>query len=142
MWVPDAAARKQVERRLGWRLADSTFTIYQGVKDNSPLGFAYVASEVGLYRPITFIVKAGLDRKVETVRVMVYRESRGGEVRRRRFLKQYEGKSAKSRIRINRDIVGVSGATLSVRAMNAGVKKALELINAAYPESDPKSEGK
>ena len=65
--------------------------------------------------------------------MMVYRESRGGEVRRRRFLVQYEGKSLGSPIRINRDIIGVTGATLSVRAMNAGVKKTLGIIETAFP---------
>jgi thiamine biosynthesis lipoprotein len=137
-WSPVPEARRLVERRLGWRLSDSTFTIYQGSNDGLSLGYGFVAEEIGLYKPITFMVKVGPNHKVESVHVMVYRESRGGEVRRRRFLKQYEGKSTKSRIRINRDIVGVSGATLSVRAMNAGVKKALALIDAAYPVAEEK----
>jgi thiamine biosynthesis lipoprotein len=137
-WSPAPETRKQVERKLGWRLSDSTFTIYHGSGGGQSLGYGFVAEEVGLYKPITFMVKVGLDHKVESVHVMVYRESRGGEVRRRRFLKQYEGKSAKSRIRINRDIVGVSGATLSVRAMNAGVKKAIGLIDTAYPVAEEK----
>ena len=73
--------------------------------------------------------------KVESVHVMVFRESRGGEVRRRRFLAQYDGKSLRSPIRINRDIVGVTGATLSVRAMNAGVKKSLAVVQTAFPQA-------
>jgi thiamine biosynthesis lipoprotein len=133
VWSPSKEERTTIERRLGWRLADSTFTVYKGVKDNVDLGFAHVSEEIGLYKPITFMVKVGLDREVESVHMMVYRESRGGEVRRRRFLVQYEGKSLGSPIRINRDIIGVTGATLSVRAMNAGVKKTLGIIETAFP---------
>lgn len=133
VWSPTGEERTRIERRLGWRLADSTFTIYRGIKGDHNLGFAHVSEEIGLYKPITFMVKVGDDREVESVHVMVYRESRGGEVRRRRFLVQYEGKSIGSPIRINRDIIGVTGATLSVRAMNAGVKKALGIIETAYP---------
>ena len=133
VWVPIREERTTIERRLGWRLADSTFTIYRGVKDDIDLGFAHVSEEIGLYKPITFMVKVGADRQVEAVHVMVYRESRGGEVRRRRFLAQYEGKTLGSPIRINRDIIGVTGATFSVRAMNAGVKKALGIVETAFP---------
>ena len=98
------------------------------------MGYAIVGDEIGLYKPITFLVKISEARRVESVQVMVYRESRGGEVRRQRFLRQYKGKGGKSPIRINRDVIGVTGATLSVRALNAGVKKALAVVQAAYPQ--------
>jgi hypothetical protein len=48
---------------------------------------------------------------------------------------QYDGKSIGNPIRINRDIIGITGATLSVRAMNAGVKKALAIVETAYSVS-------
>jgi len=67
----------------------------------------------------------GPDLKVKDVVVLTYRESRGGEVRRSRFLRQYRGKSAKSPVRLNRDVIGIAGATLSAQAVNRGVKKAL-----------------
>jgi len=144
-WRPTQLERTRIERRLGWRLADSRFTIYRGSRGDEDQGYAIVSNEIGLYKPITFMVKigpgkdvgpgkdAGANKKVQSVHVMVFRESRGGVVRRRRFLVQYQGKSIGSPIRINRDIIGVTGATLSVRAMNAGVKKALAIVETAYP---------
>lgn len=134
-WTPTQAERTRIERRLGWRLADSTFTIFRGRLGDEDRGYATVSHEIGLYKPITFMVKVGVDKKVESVHVMVFRESRGGEVRRGRFLAQYNGKSIGNPIRINRDIIGITGATLSVRAMNAGVKKALAIVETAYPVS-------
>ena len=132
VWVPESSERRRIERRLGWRLADSTFTIYRGSRGDQDQGYAIVGNEVGLYKPITFMVKVSIEGKVEAVHVMIFRESRGGEVRRRRFLTQYKGKTTRSPIRINRDIIGVTGATLSVRAINAGVKKALAIVETAY----------
>ncbi len=140
VWAETRTAEREdlraLERRLGWRVVDSTYTIHRGVGGGKPMGFAIVSNEIGLYRPITFLTKIDEDRKVEAVHVMVYRESRGGEVRRQRFLRQYRGKGLKSSIRINRDIIGVTGATLSVRALNAGVKKALAVVDAAYPQRE------
>jgi hypothetical protein len=94
------------------------------------LGYAMVAEEVGKYRPITFLVGTTPDLRVKGVEVLIYRESRGGEVRRERFLRQYRGKRADDSIRINRDIINVAGATLSVNAMNAGVKRVLATLEA------------
>ena len=132
-WHASRDEVRALERQLGWRVTDSTFTVHRATREGRPAGYAIVGNEVGLYKPITFLVKIGEDRHVESAHVMIYRESRGGEVRRRRFLQQYRDKEMKSPIRINRDIIGVTGATLSVRALNAGVKKALAVVEAAYP---------
>ena len=56
---------------------------------------------------------------------MVYRESRGGEVARRSFVEQFEGKSVADPIDKNRDIINIQGATMSVDSLSIGVKKAL-----------------
>jgi FMN-binding protein len=94
------------------------------------LGNAVIAEEIGKYRPITFMVGTTPDLAVRDVEVLVYRESRGGEIRMSRFLRQYRGKSAASPIRTNRDILNVAGATLSVDAMNLGVKRVLLCLDA------------
>jgi len=131
-WVLTDDERTRLERRLGWRLGEEAFEIHRGARDGEPRGFALITEEVGLYKPITFLVTVTEELEVEHVRVMVYRESRGDEVRRMRFLSQYAGKSVGSPIRIDRDIVAVTGATLSVRALNAGVRKVLAVLEARY----------
>jgi hypothetical protein len=89
------------------------------------VGLGVVAEEVGKYRPFTFLVGATPTLKVQNVEVLVYRESRGGEIQRSRFLRQYRGKDASDPIRLNRDILNIAGATMSVNAMNHGVKRVL-----------------
>jgi len=65
------------------------------------------------------------DGKIVQVRVLTYRESRGGEVRYPAFLKQYQGAELQIDQHLNRNIDGISGATLSVNAMNRMARLAL-----------------
>jgi Na+-translocating ferredoxin:NAD+ oxidoreductase RnfG subunit len=108
--------------------------------DGDCLGTAIVADEKGKYRPITFMTGVGPDLRVVNVRVLIYRESRGDEVRRKRFLRQYRGKHAASPIRINRDIINITGATISVHALNAGVRKALAVAAHLFGRPQPEGE--
>lgn len=84
----------------------------------------WVLEEIGKEEPITagFMVKAG---RIQQARVLVYRESRGGEVRYPAFLRQYENAGLTADQRLDRSIDGISGATLSVRAMERMARLAL-----------------
>ena len=121
--------RKKIESRLGWALSESTVTIFEGFRENQPRGRSVIAEEMGKFKPITFMVKVSNEGKVERVDVLTYREAVGSEVRRRRFTGQFQGKTAKDPLRINRDILNITGATMSVQAMTAGVKKVLVLLD-------------
>jgi len=138
IWTPTQQERRRIERRLGWRLDEETFTVFQAKKSAQHQGYAIITNQIGLYKPITFMVHIKLDGRVGGVWIMIYRESRGGQIKRQRFLTQYKNKKTDSHIRLNRDIVGISGATLSVRALNAGVKKILTVIDVAHsPKESP-----
>ena len=96
------------------------------------IGYAVVVDEVGKHRPFTVIVAVTPDFRVKDVAVMVYRETRGGEITQRRFLAQYKGKREADPIQLDRDIIGVSGATLSVQGANRAVHKALAILQIVY----------
>ena len=87
---------------------------------------AWLLDEIGKTEPITtgVIVEHG---RVEKVRVLVFRESRGGEVHREAFVRQYEGAALDDESRLDQPIDGITGATLSVWAVNRQVKLALLL---------------
>ena len=125
--------KTQLEERLGRRFAEDSLEVYIAFANGGdPLGYTVISEEIGKYRPMTFMVGIGTDFRVQGAAVLVYRESRGGEVRRSRFLRQYRGKSARDPIRINRDIVNITGATMSVRSLNFGIKKVLALTEFLY----------
>lgn len=123
----DSTMREALKSRLGWVVRDTVLDYFDIFEAGQIAGTAVVAEEQGKYRPITFIAGVDTTFRVVDVRVLVYRESRGGEVRHTRFLKQYRGKSLDNPIRINRDIINITGATISVNALNAGVRKALAI---------------
>ena len=133
-WTPGPEQRAEVEARLGWQLEEEDFVFHRAAGRSGDLGWALVLQEKGRFKPITFLVHIGPEQQVRLVLVMVYRESRGDGVRRQRFLKQFQGRDAEDPLRLNRDVVGVTGATLSSRALAAGVRKALVLTGVRYPE--------
>ena len=120
---------QQYIQLTGYPLPEPWVIVKAIVHGGDSLGYAVVAEEVGKFYPITFLVGVDTDLSVKGVRVLVYRESHGGGVRRIRYLRQYRGKSLSDPIRRHRDIINISGATLSVDALNRGVKKVLFLLN-------------
>ena len=131
-WNPTEAEIAELEARLGWRVPPVAVEFHRARKMDEDLGWAVVTEERGRFKPITFMVQVDPEGRVAMVLVMVYRESRGDGVKRQRFLKQFKKKDSDDHLRLNRDIVGVSGATLSSRALTAGVKRVLAQVDMRY----------
>ena len=106
--------------------------MYIGKKKGTIQGYAIITEEIGKFHPFTFIVGVDMDGEITNIAVLIYRESRGGEIAKKRFLYQFMGKSFKNPIRINKDIINITGATMSVQYMCAGVRKVLAVINEYY----------
>lgn len=84
----------------------------------------WILEETGKEELITagFVIADG---RIDHVRVLVYRESRGQEVRQSSFLKQFKNAKLAPDDRLDRDIDGIVGATLSVGAMERMARLAL-----------------
>jgi hypothetical protein len=121
-----------IEERIGWKFPEETFEVYIGETGTQVDGYALVQNTIGKHKPMTYMV--GIDNKgfVSDIELLVFREARGSEVRQKRFNAQYEGKSVLDPVRINKDIINISGATMSVRSMSAGIKRALVLVDEFY----------
>ena len=118
---------------------ETEFRVYIGKKGNVIDRYAIVTEEMGCFHPITWILSTDTEGRILDIAVMIYRESRGREVSRKRFLKQFEGKSIKDSLSTNKDIIRITGATVSVQAVCRGVKKMLAFINEFYIKNDPAS---
>ena len=103
-----------------WREADRT---------------AWILDEIGKEQPITvgIVVTAG---SIERVKVLVFREGRGHEVRHPFFTDQFSGARLDANDRLDRSIDGISGATLSVNALRRLARVAL-LLDAHVRSSSP-----
>ncbi len=87
---------------------------------------AWILEEIGREKPITagFVVQ---DQQLVSVKVLVFRESRGDEIRFPSFTRQFDGSELDSNQQLDRHIDGISGATLSVNAVRKLAAVALQL---------------
>jgi len=124
--------QKGIEKKIGFRLEKTEWNFYVAKTKGKVDGYALIDQEVGKTEPITFLTAITPEGRVKEVEVLVYREPIGGEVREERFLRQYRGKGPSDPVRVGRDLANVTGATLSARAVSAGVKRALLLWEVFY----------
>jgi hypothetical protein len=126
----------QPEARFLWLLGDIKETVakilghpYGGLRirywgeDHTT---AWILEEIGKEQPITVgvVVK---DDAIEKLRVLIFRESRGWEVRYPFFTDQFDGAVLTATLGLDRSIDGISGATLSVSALKRLARLALYL---------------
>jgi len=86
----------------------------------------WILEEIGRDKPITvgFVVK---DKNIEQINVLIFRESRGWEIKYPFFTDQYKQVSLTTNNKLDRKIDGISGATMSVNALTKLARLALYL---------------
>ncbi len=114
-----------------------TYDFWVGRKGEKVAGYALKLNVVGKKQPITFLIGIAPEGTVKGVEVLIYRESKGSEVRYQRFMKQFHQKTAEDPLRLGRDIRPISGATLSSRAAAYAVRKSLGLFEVVYKGAEP-----
>lgn len=89
---------------------------------------AWILDEIGKERFITagFVIQ---DNKIEQVRILVFRESRGWEVRQPFFTDQFKSATLTPDRELDIHVDNITGATLSVRAVKKIARLALYLHN-------------
>ena len=129
LWLK-SEVKSQIKQLIGHPFPG--FRVRYCLKDEKT---AWILDEIGKTEPITsgIIVDQG---QVEQVRVLVFRESRGSEVHRSAFTRQYQSAVLDGENRLDRHIDGITGATLSVSALNRQVKLALLLDRISRENSD------
>lgn len=125
-------ARRALEEKSGLRFPENAYVFFVGEQQGKVTGYALVLNEIGKSEPITFLVAMSPEGRVTDVLVMQFRESRGAEVKEKRFLRQFRGKRVSDSLRVSEDIVNYTGATLSSKAIARGVKRALVLLEHFY----------
>lgn len=84
----------------------------------------WVLNEIGKEHPITVGLVAK-NNKLEKLKVLIYRENRGGEVQYDFFTQQFKKIGITSDNELDKSIDGISGATLSVIALKKLARLAL-----------------
>jgi len=86
----------------------------------------WILEEIGKEKPITvgFIVSQG---QIKRIKVLIFRESRGWEIKREGFTDQFKNISLEKENTLSKPIDSISGATLSVNAVTKLSRVALYL---------------
>ena len=128
----DPGLRTKLERSSNLRFPEAFYTFFIATQAGQPEKYAIQMSEIGKTEPITFMVGISPEGKITEVTIMVFRENRGWEVKEKRFLNQFRGKTLRNAIRVDEDIINYTGATLSSKAVARGVRRALLLFDVFY----------
>ena len=110
---------------LAAHLRADTADVLRITRADTLLGFAVVRNVMGKEQPITFLVAVDTTDHLKDVDILVYREPYGGEVAYDSWRRQFRGKDARAPLEPGRDIRSISGATISVNAVTAGVRAAV-----------------
>ena len=127
---PDTELKAQIKEILGHDYNGLRIRYWK--KDKRT---ALILDEIGKDKPITtgFVINSG---RIERVRVLIFRESRGWEVRHSFFTDQFDNAALDDDAQLDRTIDNISGATLSVRAVTKLARVALLLDQAAQVEKE------
>ena len=128
LWLTKEEIRA-IEEIYMYKIYETRFTFYTGIKNGKSMGSMLIDNIIGKSFPITFMTVLNTDGTVRDVEIMVYREPQGWEVRYKSFRSQFYGKDASSN---SNEILSISGATLSVRAIKSGVYKAMAAYKILY----------
>jgi len=92
------------------------------------LGYAYIAQAPSKTAQFDYLVLMDKELIVLKAKVLIYREEYGGEIGSKRWLKQFIGKSQHDEFKYGDNIVGISGATISVRSMTTAMNNLLQSL--------------
>ena len=114
-----ARIHSQLTKRMG------TENLFKVRKDTLVIGYAFIDKAPSKTDQFDYLILLDKALIIKKTKVLVYREDYGGEIGSRRWLKQFIGKSSKDQLKYRRDIMAMSGATISAVAMTQAVNEFL-----------------
>lgn len=105
----------ETEKNLHWFKLNSA--------DNKNKGYVCVTQAKSRSDVFEYMIVFTPTKIIKDIHLLTYREEYGGEIGSKRFLKQFFGKNSKSEMRLNKEIDGISGATISCQSITKSIKE-------------------
>ena len=103
--------------------------LFRIFSENELIGYGYIGNAEAKVSTFDYLVIFDTDMIIAKTKVLIYREEYGGEISSKRWLKQFIGaSSSSSELIYKKDIVPISGATISVRSMTLAINDLLKSI--------------
>ncbi len=103
--------------------------LFKIMLDDDLLGYAFVDKAPSKTDEFDYLVLFDKDLIIKKAKILIYREDYGGEIGSKRWLKQFVGKKCKDRLIYEKDIIAISGATISANSMTIAVNKLLQSVS-------------
>jgi len=119
---------RSIEYECGQKFFKSKIVVWEIFKDDTLHSLGLLDNVYGKSLPITFMTLFDKSGNVLKSDIIKYRESYGGGVASRNWLKQFLGMNKSSPFTTGQDIQIVSGATISSHSVSRGIRKLTFLI--------------
>jgi Na+-translocating ferredoxin:NAD+ oxidoreductase RnfG subunit len=131
----DDARAREVERLARSELPSRLVRFHTGYRGGQVIGHAVIEQHTVRTQPEAFLVVMTPEGKVRSIRVLAFYEPEE-YLPTPRWLAQFEAHGLDDRLRLEGEIHGIAGATLTSRAVTAGVRRALAFYQVlAAPEA-------
>ena len=96
---------------------------------NEFVGYAYVDKAPSKTDEFDYLILLDKNLIIAKTKVLIYREDYGGEIGSKRWLKQFIGKNASNTLKYEKDIIAISGATISASSMTIAINTFLQNLS-------------
>ena len=117
----DSAQVDAIQKASGVRVRDRALHVWRAAGG----GWFYLDQVLGKHEIITYALGLDASGAVSGIEILDYRETYGDAIRNPRWRAQFMGKRYGAKLRLDVDIVNLSGATLSSAHVTDGVRRLL-----------------
>lgn len=117
----DATQAAAIQKASGVRVRDRVLRLWRAANG----GWFYLDQVLGKHEMITYAVALDASGAVSGIEILDYRETYGDAIRNPKWRAQFTGKRFGARLKLDQDIVNLSGATLSSAHVTDGVRRLL-----------------
>ncbi len=118
------AITDEVSAKLYQKIKNNT--LFKIIQKEQIIGYAYIDKAPSKTDAFDYLIIIDTNLIIKKTKVLIYREDYGGEIGSKRWLKQFIGKSSSDNLKYEREIIAISGATISARSMTIAINTFLK----------------
>jgi len=118
------AITDEVNAKLYQKIKNNT--LFKIIQKEQIIGYAYIDKAPSKTDAFDYLIIIDTNLIIKKTKVLIYREDYGGEIGSKRWLKQFIGKSSSDNLKYEREIIAISGATISARSMTIAINTFLK----------------
>ena len=117
----------EVNAKLVFKITENN--LYKIIQKDTIIGYAFVDKAPSKTDQFDYLVLFDKNLIIKKTKVLIYREDYGGEISSKRWLRQFENKTSTDRLKYEKDIIAISGATISAKSMTVSINNLLKTVN-------------